>query len=161
MTRARGIGSATTIFSVIENVLLDPFPCADVQRIVSIHVHDLARSRRQLHHAAAGRGDWGPADRFGRDRGVGNQFWVTRALSSQLGAVSLHDPLRLAAWLYWRRCGTNREGAAGYVPDTLTSGGAPVIALQLAALPGIINPGSRAEPFPFESQIPPTEQKSH
>src|ERR1700691_1308690 len=44
LTLALGIGSATTIFSVIDNVLLDPFPYADVQRIVAIHVHDLARS---------------------------------------------------------------------------------------------------------------------
>src|ERR1700692_1715271 len=44
LTLALGIGSATTIFSVIENGLLDPFPYADAQRIVAIHVHDLGRS---------------------------------------------------------------------------------------------------------------------
>ncbi len=42
---ALGIGSATTIFSVIQNVLLDPFPYTDAQRIVSFYIHDLNSSR--------------------------------------------------------------------------------------------------------------------
>jgi putative ABC transport system permease protein len=44
-TLALGIGSATTIFSVIQNVLLDPFPYTDARRIVSIQIHDTASSR--------------------------------------------------------------------------------------------------------------------
>src|SRR5262245_59201148 len=45
---ALGIGSATTIFSVIRNVLLDPYPYMDVARNVSVQVRDAkdaARSR--------------------------------------------------------------------------------------------------------------------
>ena len=40
-----GIGASTAIFSVIENVLLDPFPDVDTQRIVSIVIHDMKSSR--------------------------------------------------------------------------------------------------------------------
>ena len=42
---ALGIGSATTIFSVIQNVLLDPFPYVDAHRIVAFSIHNLEDSR--------------------------------------------------------------------------------------------------------------------
>src|SRR5258706_6565994 len=40
-----GIGSATTIFSVIQNVLLDPFPYTDAHRVVAFFIHDSTSSR--------------------------------------------------------------------------------------------------------------------
>ncbi|HLJ16131.1 MAG TPA: ABC transporter permease [Bryobacteraceae bacterium] len=42
---ALGIGAATTIFSVIENVILDPFPYTDARNIVSFEIHDVKESR--------------------------------------------------------------------------------------------------------------------
>jgi len=44
LTLALGIGSAAAIFSVIQNVLLDPAPYADVERIAYVQIRDASRS---------------------------------------------------------------------------------------------------------------------
>ena len=44
LTLALGIGSATTIFSAIQNILLDPFPYTDAHRVVSIQIRDTSSS---------------------------------------------------------------------------------------------------------------------
>jgi predicted permease len=40
LTLALGIGAATTIFSVIHNVLMDPFPYKDADRVIAIRIHE-------------------------------------------------------------------------------------------------------------------------
>ena len=44
LTLALGIGSAAAIFSVIQNVLLDPAPYADVERIAYVQIRDASRT---------------------------------------------------------------------------------------------------------------------
>ncbi len=45
LTLALGIGSATTIFSAIQNILLDPFPYTDARSVVAVQIHDNSNSR--------------------------------------------------------------------------------------------------------------------
>ncbi len=40
---ALGIGATTVIFSVIENVLIEPFPYRDADRLALVYVHDTTR----------------------------------------------------------------------------------------------------------------------
>ena len=46
LTLALGIGSATTIFSAVQNILLNPFPYPDARRMVAIRIQDPSRSGR-------------------------------------------------------------------------------------------------------------------
>jgi predicted permease len=41
---ALGIGAVTTIYSVIYNVLIDPFPYPGAQRVVTFYIHDVKQS---------------------------------------------------------------------------------------------------------------------
>ena len=45
LTLALGIGAATTIFSAIQNILLDPFPYTDARKVVAVQIHDTTSSR--------------------------------------------------------------------------------------------------------------------
>src|SRR5688572_32761996 len=45
LTLALGIGAATTIFSVIYNVMLDPFPYLDARRVGAIMIRDASSAR--------------------------------------------------------------------------------------------------------------------
>jgi putative ABC transport system permease protein len=44
ITLALGIGASTAIFSVIDNVLMEPFPYPDAQRFYSVLIHDTERT---------------------------------------------------------------------------------------------------------------------
>lgn len=44
LTLALGIGASTAIFSVLENILMEPFPYPDAQRYMSVQIHDTDRS---------------------------------------------------------------------------------------------------------------------
>jgi predicted permease len=46
VTLALGIGSSTAIFSVIENVLIEPFPYPDASRMMYMSIHDNQQSER-------------------------------------------------------------------------------------------------------------------
>jgi putative ABC transport system permease protein len=45
ITLALGIGASTAIFSVIENVLMEPFPYPGAQHFVSVQIHDTEQNR--------------------------------------------------------------------------------------------------------------------
>jgi putative ABC transport system permease protein len=45
LTLALGIGATTTIFSAIQNILLDPFPYTDAHRVVAIQIRDTSSTR--------------------------------------------------------------------------------------------------------------------
>jgi putative ABC transport system permease protein len=44
LTLALGIGASTAIFSVIDNILMEPFPYRDAGRLMSVQIHDNDRS---------------------------------------------------------------------------------------------------------------------
>src|SRR5438270_7220075 len=44
LTLALGIGASTAIFSILENILMEPFPYPDVQRYMSLQIHDTDRN---------------------------------------------------------------------------------------------------------------------
>jgi hypothetical protein len=46
LTLATGIGAATTMYSVIHNVLLNPFPYTDPRRMVDVIAHNLENQRQ-------------------------------------------------------------------------------------------------------------------
>ena len=44
LTLALGIGASTAIFSILENIVMEPFPYPDAERYMSIQIHDTERN---------------------------------------------------------------------------------------------------------------------
>jgi putative ABC transport system permease protein len=44
ITLALGIGASTAIFSVIDNIMMEPFPYPDARRFMSVQIHDTERN---------------------------------------------------------------------------------------------------------------------
>ena len=89
VTLALGIGAGTTMFSVIKNVLLSPFPYKGANQIVAFAIHDLDRAR------PGGRSFFPPAEYlefrernrvFAEDIGGGNEdmLWTSDQGTEQL-----------------------------------------------------------------------------
>src|SRR5271168_3335940 len=83
---ALGIGSATVIFSVIDNVLLEPFPYTDGQRLVAIQIRDASTNND------FGRGSFPPPEFLDYqeqnrvfDRSIG--VWQSNVIWTQSGSV--------------------------------------------------------------------------
>ena len=88
LTLALGIGSAAAIFSVIQNVLLDPAPYADVERIAYVQIRDASRSEPGGRNGLSGR-------RISRLPGT--EPGVRRRHRRQLRRRAAHDEGRHAA----------------------------------------------------------------
>src|SRR6202161_1424793 len=54
LTLALGIGASTAIFSVIENILMEPFPYPDAQRYMSIMIHNTEENEQEGRPAFGG-----------------------------------------------------------------------------------------------------------
>ncbi len=81
-TLALGIGAGTTMFSVIKNVLISPFPYKEAERIAAFRIHDLESGRpggRSFFKAADYREFRRGNHVFSEDTGGGNEdvLWTT------------------------------------------------------------------------------------
>src|SRR5216117_3668612 len=58
ITLALGIGASTALFSVIDNILMEPFPYPDAQRFYSVFIHDTERSEPGVGPRSSARSFW-------------------------------------------------------------------------------------------------------
>jgi putative ABC transport system permease protein len=102
-----GIGSATAIFSVVENVLLEPFPYRQADRIITVQVHDLKRTQ------PGGRGAYSTPEFVDLRR-------QTRTLEDMVGINNLDV-------LYTTREGTERLQGVQVTSNTFSFLGIPAL----------------------------------
>ncbi len=107
LTLALGIGASTAIFSVIENVLLEPFPYPDSQRLMLVQIHDTEQN--------------GPG---GRAAYSGPEFLDYAAQNHSFDRVIASDSEDI---LYTQGEGTERFRGARVTPGTFEFLGMPAL----------------------------------
>jgi putative ABC transport system permease protein len=123
VTLALGIGAGTTMFSVIKNVLVSPFPYREADRIVAVAIHDLESSRpggRQGFRSAEYIALRDQNHVFSEDIGGGNEdvLWTTPEGTEQFdGAyVTANTFLSLGVPAQLGRVITPEDGKPGAPP---------------------------------------------
>ena len=128
VTLALGIGAGTTMFSVIKNVLVSPFPYKDAQRIAAFNIHDLDNSR------GGGRGFLKAAEYiefrrgnhvFSEDTGGGNEdvLWTTPEGTEQFdGGYMTSNSFNFL--------GVTPVVGRGFGPDDAKAGAPPVFVMS-------------------------------
>ncbi len=128
LTLALGIGAGTTMFSVIKNVLLSPFPYKNPEQIAAFSIHDLDRGR------PGGRSDMKAEEYlefrqqnhvFSGDTGGGNEdvLWTTGVGTEQLdGAYVTPDTFQFL--------GVSAQVGRGLTPEDGKPGATPVFVMS-------------------------------
>jgi putative ABC transport system permease protein len=98
LTLALGIGASTAIFSVIDNILMEPFPYRDAGRLVAILIHDTERNE--------------PGGRSGFN---GPEFYAIAEQNHSFDGMIANDGLDI---LYTRKEGTDRYNGHKVTPGT-------------------------------------------
>ena len=121
VTLALGIGASTAIFSIIENVVMEPFPYTDADRLVSVLIHDTEQNQ--------------PG---GRPAFSGPEFLGYVAQNHSFDRVTASARLDV---LYRSGEGTERFDGYYITPGTFEFFGVPPL-LGRAALPADYEPGA-------------------
>ncbi|HTQ60184.1 MAG TPA: ABC transporter permease [Candidatus Solibacter sp.] len=121
VTLALGIGASTAIFSVIENVLMEPFPYPDAQHFVNFQIHDTERNE------PGGRGGY-----------TGAEFLDYIKENHVFDRVIANDSEDV---LYTHGAGTDRFSGNLVTPGTFEFLGMPAL-LGRVMVPGDYEPGA-------------------
>ncbi|MGB8543436.1 MAG: ABC transporter permease [Candidatus Acidiferrales bacterium] len=121
LTLALGIGASTAIFSVLENILIEPFPYPDAQRYMSVLIHDTEQN-----------------DEGGRAGYIGPEFLDYIAQNRVFDGVIGNDSLDV---LYRSGEGTQRFDGNLVTPGTFEFLGMPAL-LGRVMQPADYEPGA-------------------
>jgi putative ABC transport system permease protein len=121
VTLALGIGASTAIFSVIENVLIEPFPYPDAQHFVSVQIHDTDQNE------PGGRGGY-----------IGPEYMDYVAQNHVFDGVIANDQTDV---LYTYGDGTDRFSGSVVTPGTFEFLGMPALVGRVM-LPADYEPGA-------------------